>query len=184
MSTSRWLVPVTTLRRSTGARRHELRSGRVGELRVAASTVPADAEATADALLDSVDGGIEVIATVSAPWRGECRRCLKPVEGRLRCDVREVYRPRGSHEGPDGDEDTYELHLDHLDLEPLIRDALLLELPFAPLCREDCRGLCPTCGADRNDGPCGCPTASGDPRWAALNVLREDPGRPRGGANA
>jgi uncharacterized protein len=184
MNTRRWLVPVTTLRRSTGVRRHELRRGRVGELRVAASTVPADADITADALLDSVDGGIEVTATVSAPWRGECRRCLKPVEGKLRCTVREVYRPRGGQVGPDSDEDTYELQPDHLDLEPLVRDALLLELPLAPLCREDCLGLCPTCGADRNEGSCDCPSPSGDPRWAALNVLLEGPGHPPGGATA
>ncbi len=184
MSTGRWLVPVRTLRRSTGVRRHELRSGRVGELRVAASIVPADAEVTADALLDSVDGGVEVTADVSAPWRGECRRCLKPVEGRLRCKVREVYRPRRSQEGPDDDEDTYELQPDHLDLEPLVRDALLLELPLAPLCREDCLGLCPTCGADRNEGLCECPSPSSDPRWAALDVLLEGPGHPPGGATA
>jgi uncharacterized protein len=182
MSTSRWLVPVTTLRRSTGVRRHELRSGRVGELRVAASVVPADAEVTADALLDSIDGGIEVTATLSAPWRGECRRCLKPVEGSLRCQVREVYRQRGVQEGPDDDGDTYELQPEHLDLEPLVRDALLLELPLAPLCQEDCLGLCPTCGADRNEGPCECPSPPADPRWAALNVLLEGPGHPPGGA--
>ncbi len=184
MSASRWLVPITSLRRSTGSRRHELRNGRVGELRVAASVVPADAEVVADALLDSVDGGVEVTATVSAPWRGECRRCLKPVSGRLRCEVREMYRPRGAHEGPRDDEETYALHPDHLDLEPLVRDALLLELPLAPLCQEQCLGLCPTCGADRNEGPCGCPEPSGDPRWAALNVLREAPGDPSSGATA
>jgi uncharacterized protein len=184
MSTSRWLLPITSLRRSTGSRRHELRSGRVGELRVAASAVPADAEVTADALLDSVDGGIEVTATVTAPWRGECRRCLKPVSGRLRCEVREMYRPRAAHEVPEEDEETYALHPDHLDLEPLVRDALLLELPLAPLCLEHCLGLCPTCGADRNEGRCGCAEPAGDPRWAALNVLREGPGDPSGGATA
>jgi uncharacterized protein len=151
---------------------------------VAASVVPADAEVVADALLDSVDGGIEVTATVSAPWTGECRRCLKQVSGQLRCEVREMYRPRGSSEGPDEDEETYALNSDHLDLEPLVRDALLLELPLAPLCRERCLGLCPACGADRNEGPCGCPEPAGDPRWAALDVLREGPGDPPGGVTA
>ena len=184
MSTGRWLVPITSLRRSTGSRRHELRSGRVGALQVAASVVPADAEVVADAVLDSVDGGIEVTATVSAPWRGECRRCLKPVSGRLGCEVREMYRPRRAQEGPDDDEETYALDPDQLDLEPLVRDALLLELPLAPLCRPDCPGLCPTCGADRNEGPCGCPEPVRDPRWAALNVLREGPGEPSGGVTA
>jgi uncharacterized protein len=55
-------------------------------------------------------------------------------------------------------------------LRPLVRDALLLELPLAPLCREDCRGLCAHCGADLNDGPCDCAPPR-DPRWDALDVL-------------
>ena len=64
----------------------------------------------------------------------------------------------------DLDEDTYPLEGDQLDLRPLVRDALLLELPLAPLCREDCRGLCAECGADLNLGPCQCRPAL-DARW-------------------
>lgn len=180
MTTSPWLVPTTTLRRALGVTREEHRSGRVGELRVADSSVPAEAEADAEVVLVSVDGGIEVAATVTAPWRGECRRCLKPLAGELRCDVREMYRPRSPAEAEDPDEDTYPLHGEQLDLQPLVRDALLLELPMAPLCQPDCPGLCPTCGADLNDGPCDCPPAGGDPRWAALDVLRPPPGDPGG----
>jgi uncharacterized protein len=178
MTAGPWLVPITTLKRSLGARREERRSARVGELRVAGSVVPVEAEAAADAVLVSVDGGIEVTAVITAPWRGECRRCLKPIAGELRCDVREVYRPRTRGEAEDPDEDTYPLHGEQLDLQPLVRDALILELPMAPLCRPDCRGLCPTCGADLNDGPCDCPPSGGDPRWAILDVLRP----PAGGA--
>jgi uncharacterized protein len=172
MTADPWLVPVTTLRRQPGARREERRAGRIGELSVAGSVVPASADAVAVALLDSIDGGIEVVATVRAPWEGECRRCLRPLHGELRCDVRELYRARAHEEAPDPDEDTYPLEGDHLDLRPLVRDALLLELPLAPLCRDDCRGLCPTCGADLNSGPCECPGDTTDPRWLALDVLR------------
>jgi uncharacterized protein len=168
-----WLVPVTSLRRGIGCRRHESRVGRIGELKVAGSSVPGDAEAEADAELTSIDGGIEVAAEVAAPWRGECRRCLRPLTGRLRCDVREVYRPRHAGEAEDEDEETYPLVGEMLDLSPLVRDALLLELPIAPLCREDCLGLCPTCGAELNEGPCQCPPAAGDPRWSGLDVLRD-----------
>jgi uncharacterized protein len=166
-----WLVPVLTLRRQPGARREERRAGRIGELSVAGSVVPASAEAVAVAVLDSIDGGIEVAASVRAPWQGECRRCLRPLTGELRCDVRELYRSRPGDEAPDPDEDTYPLEGDHLDLGPLVRDALLLELPLAPLCRDDCRGLCPTCVADLNSGPCACAAAAVDPRWAALDIL-------------
>jgi uncharacterized protein len=172
MTANPWLIPVLTLRRQHGARREERRAGRVGELRVAGSVVPATAEASAVAVLDSIDGGIEVTAVVSAPWQGECRRCLRPLHGELHSEVRELYRARGPHEAPDADEDTYPLAGDHLDLRPLVRDALLLELPLAPLCRDDCRGLCPTCGADLNLGPCTCLTNDVDPRWAALDALR------------
>lgn len=176
MTTNPWLVPVTALRRSVGNRREEHRWGRVGDLHVAGSLIAADAEAEAVATLDSLDGGIEVTAVVSAPWQGECRRCLQPLTGDLRCEVRELYRPRRPGEAPDADEETYPLSGEQLDLRPLVRDALLLELPTAPLCRPDCRGLCQQCGADLNVAPCGCPPLSEDPRWAALDVLRPQPG--------
>src|SRR5579875_529003 len=109
MTTNPWLVPITNLRRSLGNRREESRSGRVGELRVADSVVGANETVEAEAVLDSVDGGIEVTATVTARWTGECRRCLKPVGGLLRAHVREMYRPRPPGEPPDQDEETYPL---------------------------------------------------------------------------
>ncbi|HJV09433.1 MAG TPA: DUF177 domain-containing protein, partial [Acidimicrobiales bacterium] len=68
--------------------------------------------------------------------------------------------------------ESYRLGHDSVDLEPLVREALVLDLPLAPLCEEDCRGLCPTCGADLNLGDCDCPPAETDSRWAALDVLR------------
>ena len=176
MTTNPWLVPITTLRRSIGNRREEYRRARIGELRVADSSVPPDAEVEADALLDAVDGGVEVTASIEAPWTGECRRCLKPVTGRLQAHVREMYRPRTVGEADDEDEDTYPLSGEQLDLRPLVRDAILLDLPIAPLCREDCRGLCATCGADLNDGPCNCAPPATDPRWAVLDQLRDAPG--------
>jgi uncharacterized protein len=143
---------------------------------VADSLVPESAEVTADVALDSVDGGIEVVGIVVAPWEGECRRCLVAVSGTLQSEVRELYRPRPPGEPPDQDEDTYPLNGEMLDLRPLVRDAVLLELPIAPLCRPDCQGLCPTCGADRNVGPCACPPPSGDARWAVLDALRPGDG--------
>jgi uncharacterized protein len=170
-----WLIPITSLRRNPGSRRHEQRNGRIGDLSVVGSVVPAEAEVSAVAVLDSVGGGIEVTAELRAPWHGECRRCLRPLSGELHCEVRELYRPRTAGEAADADEDTYPLQGDTLDLGPLVRDALLLELPIAPVCRVDCPGLCPTCGADLNEGPCGCQPVA-DVRWAVLDVLREPGG--------
>ncbi len=177
MTSGPWLVPVTALRRTIGSRRHEHRSGRIGELRVADSYVQADADVDVDVVLAAIDGGIEVGGTVRSAWTGDCRRCLRPVEGELSAQVRELYRPVETA-GTD-DEDTYALGTDFLDLAPLARDALLLSLPLAPLCRDDCAGLCPSCGADLAEGPCGCETEVKDPRWAALDVLRD-----LGGADA
>ncbi len=101
---------------------------------------------------------------------GECRRAGVPVEGRVTAAVRERFAPGGSD-----DEDAYPLADDEVDLEPLARDAVLLELPLAPLCAETCLGLCPQCGTNWNESPCDCRPAS-DPRWAALDELRDPPG--------
>jgi uncharacterized protein len=142
---------------------------------VTASRVPPGAEVGIDAVLEVVNGGIVVIGTVTAPWIGECRRCLVEVTGELVIEVREIYQPRTQGEEAasiEAEEETYPLLGDQLDLMPLARDAVLLHLPLAPLCRDDCAGLCPTCGADRNDGPCGCQPGDRDPRWATLDGLR------------
>ncbi|MCL2396136.1 MAG: DUF177 domain-containing protein [Acidimicrobiaceae bacterium] len=167
-----WLVPVTALRRNVGQRVEVHRAGSLGELTVAGSSVPVEAEVILDVVLTSLSGGIEVTGTVRAPWQGECRRCLGPVRSELEAEVRELYTPPGVDRDGGPDEETYELGPDHLDLLPLARDAVLLELPLAPLCRPDCAGLCPTCGADLNTSPCDCDTEVSDPRWAALDSLR------------
>ena len=144
----RFLVGVANLAR-TGPRR-EHRSGRIAGLAVSASAVPAGAEVEVDVLLEPVHGGVMVSGTVESRWEGECRRCLGTAAGWIRTEVRELYEERS-----DGQE-TYPLSGDQLDLEPLARDAVVLELPQAPLCREGCQGLCPECGADLNEGPCTC----------------------------
>jgi uncharacterized protein len=127
--------------------------------------VPPGALLTADVALQSAFGAVEVTGRVMAPWEGACRRCLERASGVLEVPVRELYT-----EGGDGEE-TYPLHDDELDLEPLVHDTVLLELPQAPLCRDDCLGLCAVCGANKNDEPCAC-AAPRDPRWEALDVLR------------
>jgi uncharacterized protein len=83
--------------------------------------------------------------------------------------VRERYV---EEEGADLDDEAYPLAGDVLDLEPLARDAVLLDLPLAPLCAEDCLGLCPQCGINRNEETCSCEEPA-DPRWSALDSLRD-----------
>jgi uncharacterized protein len=184
MSNDPFIVPITGLRRTPGALRHERRQGVISgsdgpgrPLAVSGSHVAVGAPVLVDVDLLVVDGGVVVAGEVRARWEGDCRRCLRPVSGEVAVDVRELYRQRHPGEAPDSDEETYPLGADTLDLRPLARDAVLLNLPLAPLCGADCAGLCPVCGADRNDGGCACPPPAADPRWAALDVLR-DPGAP------
>ena len=162
-------VQVAALRKQNGATRDEHREGVIEDLGAVSVVVPGGALVLLDLTLASYPGGIMATGTVSAPWQGECRRCGGPVEGTVVAEVRERYAPVG---GSDRDEEAYPLTGDELDLEPLARDAVLLELPLAPLCAEDCRGLCPTCGANRNTDPCSC-APPGDPRWSALDALRD-----------
>ncbi|MEA3078292.1 MAG: hypothetical protein QOF60_3200, partial [Actinomycetota bacterium] len=114
--------------------------------------------------------GLLASGTISAPWRAECTRCLGPAQGRIDFGFRELFEkvPR--------DGESYRLGHDSIDMEPLVREQVLLELPLVPLCAADCQGLCATCGADLNQGECGCDHTDVDPRWAALEgFLGEQP---------
>ena len=165
MSSRPFVVHVAQLRRVPGSRWHEIRSGTIDDLACSGSEVPGGAELGADVTLESIVGGVSVTGWVTAPWTGACRRCLVPASGTLKLGVRELYTEDG-----DGEE-TYPITDDVVDLEDLVHDAVLLELPLAPLCQEGCRGLCPMCGTNRNERECRC-EAPRDGRWAALDVLR------------
>ncbi len=175
MTTSPFLVHVARLRRETGTRWREVRTGTLDpavtaeRASEAESRVPAGAAAEIECTLESFLGGVQVTGTVRAPWEGQCRRCTAPVGGELVVPVAERFLDEPDDEAygtADGG--------DTLDLEPLVTDALLLELPLAPLCRQDCAGLCTWCGNDRNTDPCDC-VAPVDPRWSTLDVLRTTP---------
>lgn len=167
MARSPFVVHVSRLRRRPGNRWHEIRRGPIDDLSGVGSRVEPGSPVEADLVLEAVGGrALTAVGTVTARWTGECRRCLGLATGTLEVPVRETYSEGGTGE------ETYPLVDDTVDLEPLARDAVLLELPIAPLCRDGCRGLCPHCGADRNLGDCDC-RAPGDPRWGALDVLRD-----------
>jgi uncharacterized protein len=162
-------VNVADLLHRPGARRRERLTGSIGPLEVVDASVPAGSEVVVDVLLDWVSEGVLATGVASAPWTGDCRRCLAPVRGELRVEFRELF------EAAPKEGESYPLRGDDIDLGPLAREVLLLDLPLAPLCTETCLGLCPTCGADLNRGACECPAALPDPRWAALDVLRKGP---------
>jgi uncharacterized protein len=166
------MVNVAELLRHPGTRKHVRTTIPSEGLTVVDSTVPAGAPIDVGVELESLSDGIVVTGRVSAPWKGVCRRCLGAAGGTLEVSVRELYQPR-----PEIDE-AFAIEGDVLDLEPLVREAVLLELPLAPLCRPDCAGLCAECGADRNAVDCGHRPDTSDPRWAALDDLRERLDRP------
>lgn len=175
-------VGVTELLRHPGTRLDVQRvvpASDLGELVVGASRVEPDTDVAVDLVLESQPGTVVAVGEVATVWTGECRRCLDPVVGEVRADVREVFGDES--EGDPDEGDFYPLDADQVDLEPLARDAILLSLPVAPLCGPDCRGPVPEAfvadgpergagdggGADDDEG-------SRDPRWAALDALDFD----------
>jgi uncharacterized protein len=165
-TTSAFRIPVTNLLRRPGASRTVQAEGVLDDLRGPGAEVAADRPIAVDLILERVSEGIVVRGTITATWVASCSRCLVPVGGELQVQAGELYE-RHPLEG-----ETYLLGEDDIvDLEPLIRDALTLELPAVPLCRTDCRGLCPTCGVDHNLASCDCDNSQPDPRWEALRSL-------------
>jgi uncharacterized protein len=129
--------------------------------------VPEGSDLRLDLTLESVSDGVLVTAKAAAPVTGECARCLEPLAQTIEVRSQELF----SYEqgAGDTDEDGYSLDGDLLDLEPVLRDALVLALPLAPLCRPDCPGLCVECGAPLAEvGPEHGHDRAIDPRWAVL----------------
>jgi len=120
-------------------------------------------------------GQVLVTGVVEAPLLRECRRCLAPVHLTLRPEVALVWTEPselGAESADDGEEvRILEPGAGEIDLGEAIREELILAAPTLVVCREDCKGLCPRCGADLNDGPCGCASDDRDPRWDPLRAL-------------
>ena len=171
--TSPYVVPVSLLLKDVPSRRtiafrapfdaaHEF------ERRADAdSDVPPDSDVNVAIVLESHHGGLVATGQVSAPWRALCRRCSTVISSELTVDVFERFECDPELQ----DDEAYLVEAGFVDLLPLVHDAILLELPVAPLCRADCQGLCPVCGIDRNEATCDC-LVERDSRWATLDALR------------
>jgi uncharacterized protein len=137
----------------------------VPDLRTELAGVPEDAPIEGDLTLESVVEGIYVTGSFGGRMTLRCARCLNEFERGFDVDVHELVARQP------GPEDDYALGSDlTLDPEPMVRDAVVLEMPFSPLCRPDCLGLCEICGGDRNLGECPGHEET-DPRWTALEGL-------------
>lgn len=140
-------------------------------------------------ILRPLAGGIAVSGRLSSAGSGryyfsghlsgaveqECRRCLTPVESAVEADVHVLFAESGGED--DDDPDVFLLEGprgDVIDLRQAVREQWLLEVPAFSVCRPDCKGLCPKCGADLNAGACGCAPDTDD-RWSALRTIRDVP---------
>jgi uncharacterized protein len=142
-----------------------------------------------DAFLEKIERRVRVGAHGKAQLSVPCGRCLAPVAVDLPVDFELTLVPddeyddavraqgedhtgkvAGSFDPRDAEEEVYRGKV--IDLDPLLREQLLLSLPTYPVCREDCKGLCPMCGANLNERECGCDRHVPDPRWAGLKNLK------------
>jgi uncharacterized protein len=121
---------------------------------------------------------IRIRATLQVPMEVACARCLEPVAETLDTDFDLVFRPREA-DAADSDHaiTTAETEIgyyegDGISLTDVLREQVLLALPARTLCREDCKGICPECGQNRNAGTCNCGVSSTDPRWSALKSIQ------------
>ena len=156
------------------------------ELGIEILGVPEGSQVEFDLRLEAVMEGVLVSGTASADLEGECARCLEPIEDTITIDLQELFLYDDSRDasakskddgGDDEEEGVRRTEGDLIDLEPVLRDAVVLALPFQPLCQDDCPGLCTECGARLADDPDHRHDEPVDPRWAALQGLAPDEDR-------
>lgn len=158
------------------------------------AVIPLDAELWTEARLPLIEpvsvelkatlghgNQVLVRGTIRTRLEGECRRCLGRVEMPLVLEPTLVFMPRAGgalDEVEDLEEDDglrlYDEHALEIDLAEVVREELILNVPAWPLCRPDCRGLCPQCGLDLNETSCTCTREESDSRWAALRALKNE----------
>jgi uncharacterized protein len=136
--------------------------------------VPPGSDLELDLRLEAVMEGVLVSGTARGRLAGECVRCLGEVELPLDVDLQELYAYPDRAGEVEEDDDVREIEDELIDLEPALRDAVVLALPFSPMCRDDCPGLCSECGARLADDPGHHHGEAVDARWAALQELVTD----------
>jgi uncharacterized protein len=121
--------------------------------------------------LEAVMEGVLATGEASVVLSGECARCLEEFDDSLQVPLQELYV---YPESDVGDDEARRLDGELLDLEPLLRDSVVLALPFQPVCAADCPGLCVECGAVLRDNPAHTHERDIDPRWAVLSAIHTD----------
>ena len=130
-----------------------------------------------DLRMESVSEGVLVTGTACGEVAGQCSRCLEPVEDTVTVFLTELFAyPDSETDKTTSDEEVHRVDDDRIDLEQALIDAIGLEVPMSPLCREDCPGLCPDCGVALAVAEPGHAHEKIDPRWAGLVNKLEDMG--------
>ncbi len=161
-------------RRPGSERKVTLTAPAPADLGIEVLHVPEGSPIEFDIRLEAVVEGVLVTGTAQAGLEGECVRCLEPISSDITGDFQALF-VYDDEPAEDEDDETGRLEGDLLDLEPLLRDSVVLALPFQPLCQDDCPGLCVECGARLAEDPAHEHDEAVDPRWAALQGLAPDP---------
>jgi uncharacterized protein len=141
---------------------------KLGELEVSWPGIHFDPELEVSLVVSRSGHDFDIALRFAGEEEAECDRCLKPFRRPIAGALRILGR-KSSPAHPLSGQDGVVFHDGHeLDLTPELREALLVDIPIQSVCREDCQGLCPTCGIDRNHEVCRCAPEQFDPRWAAL----------------
>ncbi len=164
-TTSAFPLRVSELRRRVGNRQDVERSMDLGGLSVTTASVPEGATAKLVATVEAISDGVVLHGRISVPWAGECRRCLEMTAGTIDVEIAEIYKDKPI-------DDMLPIVDETIDLGTAVRDAVLLSLPLAPLCRDDCAGPVPEEFPVVAYQDAVAPKV--DPRWAALDELRFD----------
>jgi DUF177 domain-containing protein len=167
------VVDTTTLPRQPGATRALKRVVPApADLGLELISVPEGSDLELDLSLTSVSEGVYVSGNVRGSLTGECARCLNEMSETFDVPIAELFAYADSTTEETTDEDEVgRMQGDLIDLEPAVRDAVVLTLPPNPVCRPDCPGLCPECGVHLDDLPADHSHGAPDPRWAALRNL-------------
>lgn len=168
---ARLVVNVADLRRRLGQRRREPIEVLLARETVVSSSIT-EVPVTGEVTIESIELGVSVLGGVRFGWEGDCRRCLEITGGELHVEIDEIFQV-----GAADDSELLPLDGDQIDLVPLVREAVVLSLPLAPLCRDDCPGPDPDrYPALTEDGLDELEAEEGgggpDPRWAVLDQLR------------
>ncbi|WP_309081985.1 DUF177 domain-containing protein [Zhihengliuella sp.] len=144
------------------------------EMGVALIGVPEGSDIDLDVRFEAVHEGILVTGEAEVDIVGECGRCLEAIEYSLVADFQELFYYDPIEGSEDEEAEQHLVQDDFVDVEPVLRDAVVTALPFQPVCREDCEGLCPECGVRLEEDPDHHHEVL-DPRWAALSGLLGTP---------